>query len=230
MKNLFAIIRISLVFAALGFCSTGSFAGTPWTWFGAWTNGTDTYYNVGFGIDDPSQASYSGATLSGGGLTSNGYFNGPGWETNIDFGSTQPSASIVYTGVVTAKSGVSTTTQFAQRATGFNVQYPTNIQPIGLVNDTNPVFTWSSPATQSSYVYGIDVAINTPWTPIWKQRNILGNTATYTGPALVPGTVYRVNVRTYEYDATNDSTYGAIRALLSVRRKSQLHKCVGGEL
>jgi hypothetical protein len=188
---------------------------TPWIWFGTWSNGGATEYYVDYGADDPSQQVYSGVNLSGGGLTPvSGTFDGYSWDAELNFNTTAPSVSTQFTGSLTTVSGGPLVTQFSIRSSGFNSNFPTNIQPSGGVNiATSPVFTWSPPLAAGTYTYGVDLIVQTPvWTKIWQKRNLTVNSITYDGPLLVPGTKYIIQVRSRQYDSVANATYDAMRA------------------
>ncbi len=192
-----------------------SLVNEPWKYFGAWSNGGSVSYGVGYGANDPNQA-LSGITLSGGGQSAVASYeaNRRSWNANLQFGTTAPAANNVYTATVTPKTGLPTTTTFSMRTEGYNIKFPTNIQPSGgaTVTLTNPVFTWSAPSTAGTFTYGVNVQRPGDYVQIWSRYDLTGTSATYAGPALVPNTTYQVTVQTQEHDSATNTTYGATRA------------------
>jgi hypothetical protein len=185
-----------------------------WRYFGAWSNvggatgGRVTSYVVSSGVADVAQT--LGATSSsGGGQSAAGIYQADrSWHADMVFG-TLPLANTVYTATATSKSGASAMATFSIRAAGFNTNFPTNVQPSGRLNVTSatPVFTWSPPLVAGTYSYNVNVNRSSDNFQLSSQRNLVGNTVTYAGASLVPGTIYNLNVFTSEYDAATGTTY-----------------------
>lgn len=187
-----------------------------WRYFGAWTNGTTINYGVSFGAKDVNQT-LSGLSLTFGTQVVNGTYStvGQNWNADIQLGSTVPPVSNVYTATTIPKTGSPVSSNFSIRAAGYNTAFPTNVQPSGGVNvTTTPVFTWIAPTGSTAYTYTVQLQnADAGYVQVWSSAyNLTATSLPYSGPALVPGTHYQVNVQSQEYDAATNTTYGASRA------------------
>jgi hypothetical protein len=182
-----------------------------WRYFATWTSSSGNIdYVVAPGVYDTAQT-LSGTSAAGGGKTAVGtYMADKSWHPDLNF-ATMPSISTIYTGTVTPKIGAPATTTFTIRVAGFNLNFPTKIQPSGGANVTaaSPVFTWSAPTAAGTYTYGLAVTLPSQRSEVWRQDNLSGTSVTYQGPALVPGTVYGIDVFTHEVDNATQATYDA---------------------
>ena len=196
-----------------------------WKYFGVWTNGTSTNYNVSYGAKDVNQTLTSIA-VSGGGLTATASYwpTDQSWHADMQFGANTPPLSNVYSATVTPKTGSPSTKTFSIRATGFLTAFPTNIQPSGGANVSTavPVFSWTPPAGNVNYTYGVNLQSLPGYTQVWSTSSISGTSISYAGPPLVPGTQYQINVQSNEWDSINNATYGATRA------ETFCFQCTGG--
>ncbi len=221
-SNLINSVTASPVANGGGFIATRgaglfSFVNAPgssdWRYFGVWESSNGFSYGASFGT---SSAGTTGVTLTGNGVASAvpAQQNGGNWSANINFGAVQPPVNTVYTATVTPATGAPVTSTFSMRAAGYNIRFPNSIQIAGGVNvtDAAPVITWAAPTNPASaFTYTVAIRKVSDSQQVWRIGNLTGLTTTYAGPALVPGTQYRLEVQTEEFDTTTNATYGAGR-------------------
>lgn len=205
---------------AIPFCyqqCTGTY--TDWRFAGVMQDGSQTYYGVSYGASDPQQLLAS-VSISGSGQSVNAkYWPDNSWHADMNFGTVQPSLANIYTGTLTPKSGTASTVTF--QIDKFLSAFPSNLQPSGGQNvTTTPSFSWTPPS--GNYQYGINVAPAASGGVIWSANNLASNTATYNGPSLIPGTLYRYWVGAFQFDPTTQINHGASRA------ETFCFQCTGG--
>ena len=194
---------------AIPFCYQSCAGGAnfnTWKEISATQDGGQPYYAVSFGVKDPQQLIAS-ASISASGTTVPASFSifDNAWHADMNFGAVQPPLNTIYTVSYTPRNGSAVTTTF--QADYFLTAFPSNVQPSAGQNvSATPVFSWTPPPT-GNYQYAIFLAPAASGAIFWSMNNVT-SPVTYTGQALVPGTLYKYWVRANDLSSVSGHDAG----------------------